>query len=154
MKLSWPTCLPFFPPVRAFIFDGAQGAAFPRFVDFHVASLRCCAFGNVRTDPVRTFYEQFIHETIALLASFKVQTRRGYDPVLVEGKEARVKAKMPVPRPVAMGILPTPVVDTEVTRLVLLRERCPLAVTASPGSLAMAEAAMVVEGGEGGGDGA
>ena len=153
MKLSWPTCLPFFPPVRAFIFDGAQGAAFPRFVDFHVASLRCCAFGNVRTDPVRTFYEQFIHETIALLASFKVQTRRGYDPVLVEGKEARVKAKMPVPRPVAMGILPTPVVDTEVTRLVLLRERCPLAVTASPGSLAMAEAAMVVEGGEGGGDG-
>ncbi|CAM9952259.1 unnamed protein product [Scytosiphon promiscuus] len=40
-----------------------------------------------------------------------VETRRGYDPVLVEGREARIKAKMPVPRPVAMGILPTPAVD-------------------------------------------
>ena len=36
-----------------------------------------------------------------------------FDPVLVEGKEARVKAKMPVPRPVAMGILPTPSVEFE-----------------------------------------
>lgn len=40
-----------------------------------------------------------------------METRRGYDPVLVEGREARIKAKMPVPRPVAMGILPTPNVD-------------------------------------------
>ena len=55
-----------------------------------------------------------------------MQTRRGYDPVLVEGREARVKAKMPVPRPVAMGILPTPVVSDEETRLVLLRERLSL----------------------------
>ncbi|CAN0394088.1 unnamed protein product, partial [Ectocarpus sp. 12 AP-2014] len=41
----------------------------------------------------------------------QVEKRRGYDPVLVEGKEARIKAKMPIPRPVAMGILPTPGVE-------------------------------------------
>lgn len=40
-----------------------------------------------------------------------MEKRRGYDPVLVEGKEARIKAKMPIPRPVAMGILPTPGVE-------------------------------------------
>lgn len=41
----------------------------------------------------------------------QVEKRRGYDPVLVEGKDARIKAKMPIPRPVAMGILPTPGVE-------------------------------------------
>lgn len=48
---------------------------------------------------------------LSCFCASKVETRCGYDPVLVEGKEARIKAKMPAPRPVAMGILPTPSVD-------------------------------------------
>lgn len=37
--------------------------------------------------------------------------------MLVEGRDARAKAAMPIPRPIAMGILPTPSVDFELARL-------------------------------------
>lgn len=50
-----------------------------------------------------------------------METRRGFDPVLVEGRAARVKAKMPIPRPVAMGILPTPSVDFDVALMAAWR---------------------------------
>lgn len=59
-----------------------------------------------------------------------METRRGYDPVLVEGKEARVKATMPIPRPIAMGILSTPTVDFEEARLALWRANSPPKVVA------------------------
>lgn len=44
----------------------------------------------------------------------QVESRKTYDPiVVVVGRESRAKATMPIPRPIAMGILPTPNVNFE-----------------------------------------
>lgn len=48
----------------------------------------------------------------------QVESRKTYDPIVVVGRESRAKATMPIPRPIAMGILPTPNVNFEQASLI------------------------------------